>query len=246
MQRSEGVKALAIRWKSRRIKASVGAIALAAAMPGAALAEPAIAAAMPAPVAPQAGISPSNSVHCVYDQMSSEDREMSLLLFEREVASETRFHVGSRNLKVIDRLVDEARVKCSLPFSWSGGRSTAAIAYAMNELMSEGIAQALESKGHTTVAINDYYTKHRSELVGIVSIKGTNSDEFRAYLVDQGWIKSETAMLGIAEFYLESLLARDREARSFAAATAHPLGTVRKAPAKRQPDRARTAKRGKP
>ena len=244
MQRSEGVKALAIRWKSRRIKASVGAIALAAAMPGAALTEPAVA--LPAPVTLPAATTPSNSVHCVYDQMSSEDREMSLLLFEREVASENRFHAGSRNLKVIDRLVDEARVKCALPFSWSSGRSAAAIGYAMNELMSEGVAQALVSKGHTTVAIDDYYTKHRSELIGIVSIEGTKSDEFRAYLFDQGWIKSETAMLGIAEFYLESLLARDREARSFAAATAHPLGTVSKAPAKRPPARARTAKRGKP
>ena len=113
--------------------------------PPAAWAQPAIAPTLPAQVSSPASLLPSNSVHCIYDLMSTEDREMALLLFEREVASGTKFHGGSRNLKVIDRLVDEARVKCARPYSWSSGRSDAAISYAMNELMSEGVAQALDN-----------------------------------------------------------------------------------------------------
>jgi hypothetical protein len=212
-------------------------IALVLALPGAAVADPA---------APVAVTIPSDSVRCVYDQMSTEDREMSLLLFEREVASETKIHAGSRNLKVIDRLVEEARAKCSSPFGWSGGRSDAAIGYAMNELMAQGVVQALEAKGHDTAQIDLYYGQHRAELAGVVTIDGTKSEEFRAYLLDHGWVEGETATLGIAEFYLESLIARDGEAKSFAAAAIHPVAAVRKASASRPPSRARTARRGKP
>ena len=220
--------------------ALVWAGALAA--PAAAPAEPAL----PAQVSTAASLVPSNSVHCVYDLMSTEDREMALLLFEREVAAASKFHAGSRNLQVIDRLVAEARIKCARPFAWSSGRSDAAIAYAMNELMSEGVAQALESKGHTTGKIEDYYAQHRSELAGLTRIEGDRADGFRAYLVDQGWTKGETATLGVAEFYLESLLARDHQALSFAAAAAHPIAAGAKAKPGRPPSRARTAKRGKP
>ena len=199
---------------------------------------------LPAKISTPASLSPSNSVHCVYDLMSTEDREMSLLLFEREVASQVKFHAGSRNLKVIDRLVGEARVKCAQPNAWSGGRADAAIAYAMNELMSEGVAQALEAKGHATAPIDDYFAAHRAQLAGLSEIEGARAEDFRAYLLGQGWARDETASLGVAEFYLESLLARDREASAFAAAALHPAAV--RGPVVKRPSRARTAARGKP
>ena len=201
---------------------------------------------LPAQVSSAASLVPSNSVHCVYDLMSTEDREMALLLFEREVASGAKFRAGSRNLRVIDRLVDEARIKCARPYAWSNGRSDAAIAFAMNELMSEGIAQTLEAKGHTTGKIEEYYGQHRAELAGLTQIEGTRADAFRAFLFDQGWTKGEASTLAIAEFYLESLLAQDRQALTFAAAAAHPPAVIAKPRPGRPPFRARTAKRGKP
>ena len=201
---------------------------------------------LPAQVSSAASLEPSNSVHCVYDLMPTEDREMALLLFEREVASAAKFRAGSRNLQVIDRLVDEARIKCAQPYAWSSGRSDAAIAYTMNELMSEGVSQALAAKGHTTGKIEEYYGQRRADLAGLTRIEGARADTFRTYLFDQGWAKGDTATLGIAEFYLESLLARDRQALTFAAAAAHPLAVTAKSRPGRPPSRARTAKRGKP
>lgn len=171
---------------------------------------------------------------------------MALLLFEREVASGAKVHGGSRNLKVIDRLVDEAQVKCAQPYAWSGGRSQAAIAYAMNELMSEGVSQALEAKGHGTGQIEEYYDKHRADLFGVDEVDGAKAEAFKTYLFDQGWTKTETATLVIAEFYLEALLTRDRLAQSFASAAVHPLAASAPARPGRPPFRARTAKRGKP
>ena len=197
--------------------------------------------ALPAGVTPAASLLVSDTVHCAYDQMSTEDREMALLLLEREVGSSSKTHENSPNLKVIDRLVDAARDKCAAPYAWTSRRSAAAVAYAMNELMSEGVAQALVAKGHSVAPIEEFFTVRRSDLAGISEITGANSEAFRAYLITRGWEKSESSSLGIAEFYLESLLHRDSEARRFTAATKAALPPMLKTPS----SRARTAKRGR-
>lgn len=197
------------------------------------------------PSASLAGEAPSDGVGCIYEQLSLEDREIALLLFEREVASSARFRAGSGNLRVIDRLIEEARAKCAAPFGWSRARSDAAVSYAMNELMNSGVAQALEAKGHTTAAIEAYYTAHRAELDGLETVAGANSDAFQAYLIDQGWPRSEAPMLGIAEFYLEALLVRARQARTFAAAPARRSAVTAATPS-RPPVRAKPTGRGKP
>ncbi len=197
--------------------------------------------ALPAGVSPPASLQVSDTVHCAYDLMSTEDREMALLLLEREVGSSSKTHENSLNLKVIDRLVDAARDKCAAPYAWTGGRSEAAVAYAMNELMSEGVAQALEAKGHSIAPIEDFFTARRGDLAGLSEITGANSEAFRAYLITRGWEKSESSSLGIAEFYLESLLHRDSEARRFTAATKAGLPSMLKTP----PSRVRTARRGR-
>ena len=235
--------------KSRRFGISIGmlglSLGLSLGLAGAALAEPAVPAAVAAPFAAPRAIVPSNAVGCVYDLMSLEDREMALLLFAREAASGVKFHGSSRNLEVIDRLVEEARVKCAAPYGWSPEHSDAASGYAINELMRAGVTQTLDAKGHTTAPIDAYYTGHRADLAGTETIEGAKADEFRAFLFEQGWAKSETAMLGIAEAYLETLLARARQAKAFAAAAARPAAAS-KATANRRAARARTTRHGKP
>lgn len=231
--------------KSRRFRISMLALALLLGLPGAVLAEPVGPAAIAAPFAAPAAMVPSNSVGCVYDLMSLEDREMALLLFAREAASGVKFHGGSRNLEVIDRLVDEARVKCAAPYGWSPEHSDAASGYAMNELMRAGVTQTLDAKRHSTAPIDAYYTGHRAELAGTEAVEGAKADEFRAYLFQQGWAKSEPAMFGIAEAYLETLLARARAVNAFAAAAARPAAAS-KAAANRRATRARTTRHGTP
>ena len=222
-------KALAILQISRRLAALSGALGLLLWWSGAGV----------------AGTAPRDGVSCVYDQLSPEDREIALLLFEREVAASARFQAGSRNLKVIDRLIEEARDKCAVPFGWLRGRSDAAVSYAMNELMNSGVAQALEAKGHTAAPIEAYYTKHRAELDGFDTIAGANSTAFRAYLLEQGWMKTEAPLLGLAEFYLEALLSRARQIRTFTAAPVRRAAIISAKPS-RPPVRAKPARRGKP
>ena len=232
--------------KSHRLRTLLQTVLLLG-LSGAAIADLPIRVAVNAPVAPAASAAtvPGNSVDCVYSMLSSDDREIALLLFEREVASGVKFHTGSPNLKVIERLVEEARAKCAVPYSWSSVRADAAISYAMNELMSTGISQSLEAKGKNSVLIDAYYAKHRAGLAGIEKIEGAMADEFRAFLIEQGWSKSEPSTFLIAEFYLEALLARERQTRIFSAAAVHPAATSM-TKSSRLPYRARSTRRGRP
>ena len=238
-------KALAILQISRRFAASICVLESLLCWPGAGLAGPAIPAPVTAPRSAPSAALPSNNASCVYDQMSFEDREIALLLFEREVASSAKLFAGSRNIRVISRLINEARDKCAAPYAWSRGRSDAAIGYAMNELMSSGLAQALEAKGHPAALIDAYYTKHRAELAGTETIAGPRLEAFQAYLIEQGWPKSEAPLLGIGEYYLQALLTRERQARIFGATAARPATAVKIKPS-RPPLRAKSARRGKP
>ena len=217
--------------------------ALSLGLPSIAATDPAARAPVPSPSRALPTLGTSNDVACVYDQMSIEDREMALLLFEREVASGVKIHTGSRNLKVIERLVDEARVKCSSPYRWSNAQTEVATAYAMNELMSLGVTQALEAKGHMPGTIDAYYTKHRAELTGFEKIDGAKAGDFEAYLFNQGWNNGEAKTLVLAQFYLEALLARNHQTQTFSAASAGPAPGIK---ASRLPSRARTTRRGKP
>ena len=113
----------------------------------------------------------------------------------------------------------------------------------MNELMSLGVTQALEAKGHTPGTIDAYYTKHRTELTGLEKIDGAKAGDFEAYLFEQGWAKGEMTTLMLAEFYLEALLTRDHQTQTFSAARARPAPAAKTS---RLPNRARTTRRGKP
>ena len=193
------------------------------------------------PAAPAAGAS-SNSVDCVYATMPSEDREMALLLLEREAGSEVRSHNGSLNLKVVQRLIDEARAKCSARYHWPSASADASISYAMNVLISAGISQMLEANGRTTGPIDEYYAKHRADLAGIETIAGVRADDFRAFLIELGWGKSDAPAFRLAQYYLEALGARDRSTHVFAAAVRRGATSTRFSP---RPFRARTTKRGR-
>ena len=212
-------------------------------MPSIAAVSPEVRSFVPAPSIAPIGWVTSNNVACVYDKMSSDDREMALLLFEREVTSGAKIHTGSGNLKVIVRLVDEARAKCSAPYRWSSAQTEAATAYAMNELIRLGATQALEAKGHNTGTIDAYYVKHRADLFGLKKIKATKAEVFEAYLFEHGWNKGETTTVMIAQFYLETLLARDHQIQTFAVASA---GSALGIKASRLPNRERIPSRGKP
>lgn len=184
---------------------------------------------------------PGNTVRCVFEYMSAEDREMALLLMAREIVDGGRFRKTSKNVQSVDRLIEEAHQKCLDRFNWSIGRSDASTGYALTAILSEALSQALDSFGKPMAPIIDYYTVNRAGLVGKSNLSGSQQDRFTGYLKDNGWEGAEAAELVIAKLFLETMLLKDQAQRQFNAS-----GGTGRQPSRHPPARAGKAKRGKP
>jgi hypothetical protein len=194
-------------------------------------------AAAPAATAPL----PGNTARCVYDYMSDEDREMALLLFASEAIGGGKFRKSSKNVQIVDRLIEEAHDKCLNRFAWSIGRSEAAKNYALTAILGEGLRQVLAVDGYPVTKVDTYFTANRFVLSRKSEIEGTDKDRLNTWLIDQGWDAKKTDSLNLAALYLETQMLLDRTERFFA----YSGGTSRQS-VKSRPSPARKAKRGRP
>lgn len=187
----------------------------------------------------------SNTVHCVFDMMPAEDREMTMLLLENEILTDGEFQPGSANVKVIDRLIGEAQTKCVAAFGWSKGRTMAAKDYAMSALFADGLGQFIELMGQATKPIEGYFLEHKLQLAGSRSVRGIAALHFKAFLVEQGWDEDNKDRLGIGVYYLETLIAQDSNAQDFTAAPLYAAPVRAAAKPAARASRPRKARRGK-
>jgi hypothetical protein len=202
---------------------------------------PAAAQSDPVPALPVAVPLPSNAVNCVYDYMSAEDREMSLLLIAREIVDGGRFSKASKNVQAVDRLIEEAHQKCLARFNWSVARSDNATGFALTSILAEALGQALESFGHPPAPITDFFREDHGTLAGKRDFGKADQSRLKAYLADKGWGEVKEAEFGLARLYLETLMLRDEAERRFAVA-----GGTGSQPIRRPPPQTRKARRGKP
>jgi len=196
-------------------------------------------AAVPA-VAPPPAL-PGNKVQCVYEYMSTEDREMALLLFAREIADGGRFRKTSLNVKAVDRLIEEAHDKCLARFNWSVARSDAAMGYALGEILAEALSQAMETFGFPVAPLDGYLAANRARLLAKGPLGTADRDQLSLYLKENGWETASQDELALASFYLETRMLQAQADRRFG----YFSGPARK-PIRKQPARAGKAKRGKP
>lgn len=200
-------------------------------------------AARPGPVAAKAAAAPlpGNTARCVYDYLSEEDREMAMLLFASEAIGGGRFRKSSKNVQIVDRLIEEAHEKCLDRFAWSVGRSESAKGYALTAILGEGLRQVLVVEGHTVDKIDAYFAANRLSLLRKTEIEGADKDRLTSWLIEQGWDAEKTAALNMAALYLETQMLLDRTERFFGYS-----GGVSRQTVKSRPSPARKAKRGRP
>ena len=227
--------------RSAAVFLTSGLLAAAVVPTGVAAAQPAVSV-VAAPSAAQL----SNTVHCTFDMMPMEDREIAMLLLENEILSDGEFDPTSRNVKVIDRLIGDATAKCDTAFKWSNARTKAASDYAMSALFTDGLGQFIELMGQKTQPIVTYFADHRTQLAGSSSVRGVTALRFKAFLVELGWDEDDKARMGIGVSYLETLIAQEGYIQQFAAAPLHAAPARAKAKPAARTSRARTARRGTP
>ncbi|MEQ1499538.1 MAG: hypothetical protein ABL914_12860 [Novosphingobium sp.] len=212
-------------------------VAAPAAAPAAApVAEPA-----PKPVAPAIALpaAPANNVHCVFDNLTIEDREITLMLIGLDFLNEGRYARIAPPNKIVDRLVLEALPRCADPYRWSPAASQAAVAYAHAMLVQDVLRQAIEYEDLTIDPVEQYYRENRTRLAGKSQLDELMEEGFATHLRKGGWKESERGGRLLARVYIEVLLARETTEQAFTKAVA-PRAAV-----KRPKRRAKTASRGR-
>ncbi len=184
---------------------------------------------------------PGNNARCVYDYMSEEDREMALLLFASEAIGGGRFRKSSKNVQIVDRLIEEAHEKCLDRFAWSIGRSEAAKNYALTAILGEGLRQLLIVEDFPVAKIDAYFAANRVALSRKNEIEGADKDRLTSWLIEQGWDADKADSLKMAALYLETQMLLDKTERFFGSSGGTSRQTV-----KSRPSPARKARRGTP
>ncbi|HCF24493.1 MULTISPECIES: hypothetical protein [unclassified Novosphingobium] len=184
---------------------------------------------------------PANSVSCVYDSLSDEDREISLLLIAREIVDGGSFRKTSKNVQGVDRLIEEAHQKCLARYNWSIGRSFSATDYALTAIMHDALAQAMEAIGFPASPLGEFYRDNLPALAGKSRLSAADQARLKEQLKAKGWDKANEAQFALAGFYIETMMLKAESQRRF-----NSFGGTGRQPIRRPPIPASKAKRGKP
>jgi hypothetical protein len=183
----------------------------------------ALAAMLPLPVIAQPQPSnpvPANSVRCVEQALSIEDREIALLLmFVRYGDTGDDRANWMRGMVVAERLLSEASDRCRMAHRWTRTRAAIARDYAFHSLTAEAMGQLVEIEGLRQAApIDAYFNSNRAGLTRSPKRTAEQDRAFVDYLAGQGWDREEESELRLARKYLDALIKLDADRRRFARA----------------------------
>jgi hypothetical protein len=175
------------------------------------------AAALPLPALAQEV--PANSVRCVEQALSSEDREIALvLMFVRYGDTGEDRANWLRGMTVANRLLTEARDRCRTAHRWTLTRAGIARDYAFHALSSEAMGQLVEAEDTRRAApIEAYFNSNRAKLTRKAGLSAEQDQAFVDYLAEQGWDREKESELRRACNYLDSLIKLEDDRRKFAA-----------------------------
>ena len=188
---------------------------------------PAIAASSPAPI-------PANTVRCVFESLTIEDREITLMLIGLDFLAKNEYARIAPANPIVDRFVLEALPACAQAYRWSSAASGAAVSYAHAALVQEVVRQALDFEERKVEPIEAYYAQNRKALAGKSQLDDFLEEGFATHLKTAGWKEADRAARRLARVYLEVLIVRDQNVAAFSRAQAP------RPPAKRPARRART------
>ena len=202
---------------------------------------PALAAPLPPPIyVAVTPALPANSVRCVYENLSTEDREITMMLIAMDFINRGKYSRVAPQNRIVDRLVQEAVPRCAEAYRWSAAASAAAVDYAHAALNQEVVRQALDLENRKVDPIESYYAGNRAALAGKAELDDLMEEGFTDHLRKAGWKEVDRGPRRLARVYLELLIVRDRSQQVFAKAA------VPGRPAKRPVRRAGTTSRGRP
>ena len=164
---------------------------------------------------------PANSVRCVEQALSIEDREIALvLMFVRYGDTGEDRANWMRGMMVAERLLSEARNRCRTAHRWTLARAGIARDYAFHSLSVEAMGQLVEAEGTRRAApIEAYFGSNRASLTRKAERSAEQDRAFIDYLAEQGWDRENDSELRLARSYLDTLVKLEMDRRKFAATT---------------------------
>lgn len=179
-----------------------------------------VAALLPLPALAQvapASAAPANTVRCVEAAMSSEDREIAMvLMFVRFGEAGEDRAAWLRGMVVAERLLSEARDRCRTAHRWSAARGAIARDYAFHSMAAEAMGQLVEAEGTRRAApIEAWFNVHRASLMRSGERPRVLDSAFVDYLAEQGWDRDKEGELELARKYLGALIKLEEDRRRF-------------------------------
>lgn len=161
---------------------------------------------------------PDNSVRCVEQALSIEDREIALLLmFVRYGDSGEDRANWMRGMVVAERLLSQASDRCRMVHRWTRTRAAIARDYAFHSLTAQAMGQLVEAEGVRQAApIEVYFNSNRAGLASSPRLTAEQDRAFVDYLAGQGWDREEESELRLARNYLDTLTKLEGDRRRFA------------------------------
>ncbi len=158
----------------------------------------------------------TNSVSCVYDAMSVEQREMvqALMLSNDEMGGDPV--VAAEGSAEIRALLTDASNACIDAYPWTSGKENNAVAYAIFTLLLDGIHPAMTAGGFAWADIDSYVTTNRARLRATAPPSPAMVTALSTHLASLGWSVSDARQREDIESYFTMLLLREYMRQGFA------------------------------
>lgn len=171
------------------------------------------------PVCPALAAAPlplKDSVTCIYDAMTPEQREIVQTLLLQNMESGGSPMGDNPSGKEIEASAKDAMDACVDKYAWSSGKSESAASFAMLSLLSEALGPLLEADGVVLDDIDGYIAVNKSTFrLNRAPSKAMSAGLF-ADLAKKGWnLGNERTKQG-AELYFRLQLGREAARRMFA------------------------------
>lgn len=157
-------------------------------------------------------------VTCVFDAMTSEEREIALLLVVEElvaVDSNNRKRAPSTGVREVERLLEVAHSRCLARWPWTAGKSRNAISWANAAIYREANAQAVSNLGKDPAAIDGFVAEHLREMERTPNAATLWLPALRKHLAELGWGDRNEPAVSFAVLYFEQVIAQQDTARDF-------------------------------
>jgi hypothetical protein len=174
-----------------------------------------------APPSPAVPAKLTNSVSCVHDAMSEEQREIAQVILLEGLNSGGNPVEKLKDDPDLKALFDEALDACITRFAWSSGRTESANFFALTAMLIQSVQPLLEKDGIVLADIDAYFEANKARLMAKQPSFIIEKAKMMTHLRNNGTQFETRQASDGAEFYFSLLIGREMARRWFAQSSSY-------------------------